>query len=92
MSNLGLNCNDLFQNIILSLFHPIGITPFEVHNVLFHEEFMLKSTLSRILLEGEKLEFVKTSVSWIAGKNTMDSCFILNFGYSAPLPWPQVSI
>ena len=21
----------------------------------------------------------------------MDSCFVLNFGYDAPLPWPQVN-
>ena len=23
-------------------------------------------------------------------ENIMDSCFVLNFGYSQPLPWPQV--
>ena len=49
-----------------------------------------KNTLQRLLTNDEKLEFVKTSVSWISGKDIMDTCFILNFGYEAPLPWPQV--
>ena len=40
----------------------------------------------------EKLEFVKKSVHWIEGKDIMDSCFILNFGFVTPLPWPQVKI
>ena len=44
------------------------------------------------LTDEEKLEFVSKSVSWIQGKDIMDSCFILNFGYEAALPWPQVSI
>ena len=43
------------------------------------------------LTDEEKLEFVSKSVSWIQGKDIMDSCFILNFGYEASLPWPQVS-
>jgi len=45
-----------------------------------------------VLINEEKWEFVKTSVAWISSKHKMDSCFILNFGYEAPLPWPQVSI
>ena len=36
------------------------------------------------------MEFVKTSVSWISSKDILDTCFILNYGYEAPLPWPQV--
>ena len=44
----------------------------------------------RVLLDAEKLDFVKKSVSWIEGKDILDTCFILNFGYEAPLPWPQV--
>ena len=44
----------------------------------------------RVLPETEKLEFLKTSVFWIEGKDIMDTCFVLNFGYEAPLPWPQV--
>ena len=51
-----------------------------------------KNTLQRLLTNDEKLEFVKTSVSWISGKDIMDTCFILNFGYEAPLPWPQVYV
>ena len=51
-----------------------------------------KNTLRRFLTDDEKLEFVKTSVSWISGKDIMDTCFVLNYGYEAPLPWPQVSI
>ena len=49
-----------------------------------------ESTSRRVLPEDEKLEFVRTSVSWIEGRDIMDSCFVLNFGYEAPLPWPQV--
>ena len=48
------------------------------------------NTLAMALLDGEKFEFVANSVSWIEGRNIMDSCFTLNFGYDAPLPWPQV--
>ena len=40
----------------------------------------------------EKIEFVKTSVSWISSKDKIDSCFVINFGYKAPLPWPQVNV
>ena len=46
----------------------------------------------RVLPEAEKLEFVKTSMAWIQGHDIMDSCFILNFGYMGPLPWPQVKM
>ena len=44
----------------------------------------------RVLLDAEKLDFVRKLVSWIEGKDILDTCFILNFGYEAPLPWPQV--
>ena len=50
------------------------------------------TTLGRVLSIEEKIEFVKTSVSWIKGKSIMDTCFILNFGFEAPLPWPQVYV
>ena len=43
-----------------------------------------------VLPEKEKFEFVKTSVFWIEGRDIIDSCFTLNYGYEAPLPWPQV--
>ena len=43
-----------------------------------------------VLLDAEKMEFVSKSVSWIQGHDIIDNCFILNFGYEAPLPWPQV--
>ena len=46
----------------------------------------------RILPDAEKLEFLKTSVSWIESKDIMDTCFVLNFGYPFRLPWPQVLI
>ena len=46
----------------------------------------------RVLPDTEKLEFVSKSVSWIEGRDISDSCFILNFGYEAPLPWPQVTM
>ena len=40
----------------------------------------------------DKMEFVRAAVAWISGMDIMDNCFILNFGYEAPLPWPQVYI
>ena len=46
--------------------------------------------LRRILDVGEKLDFVRTSVAWISDKDIVDTCFVLNFGYDDPLPWPQV--
>ena len=50
----------------------------------------LSNNKMRVLPETDKLEFVSKSVSWIEGRDIMDTCFILNFGYEAPLPWPQV--
>ena len=50
-------------------------------------KFTFKS--QRVLPSVKEFEFVKVSVSWIGAKN-MENCFILNFGYEAPLPWPQV--
>ena len=47
--------------------------------------------MRRVLPLDEKFEFVKTSMAWIH-HNIMDSCFILNFGYEAPLSWPQVQV
>ena len=41
--------------------------------------------------EKEKMEFVRAAVTWISGMDIMDNCFVLNFGYEAPLPWPQVN-
>ena len=46
----------------------------------------------KALTDAEKLEFVSKSASWIQGKDIIDSCFILNFGYEASLPWPQVHL
>ena len=69
---------------------------YNVLNVLIDDRNLLtknqnlKNTLRRVLTKEEKLEFVKTSVSWISGKEIMDTFFVLNFGYEAPLPWPQV--
>ena len=53
-------------------------------------ENLPNNNLMMVLPETEKLEFVRKSVSWIQGHDIMDTCFILNFGYEAPLPWPQV--
>ena len=36
------------------------------------------------------MEFVSKSVHWINGQDIMDTCLVLNYGYKAPLPWPQV--
>ena len=49
-----------------------------------------KSLTSRVLQDGQKIEFLSKSVAWIQGHDTMDACFVLNYGYEAPLPWPQV--
>ena len=53
------------------------------------------------MTEKGKLDFVRKSVSWIQEgqtnsisiiqkKDILDTCFVLNFGYEDPLPWPQV--
>ena len=57
-----------------------------------HKNHKASNELGRFLKNEEKLEFVRTSVSWISGKDIMDTCFVLNYGYEAPLPWPQVNI
>ena len=62
---------------------------------LFARKFLINKNLAkkpsiRVLPVAEKMEFLKTSVSWIEGRDIMDTCFILNFGYEDPLPWPQV--
>ena len=65
-------------------------------NIIFIARNYLKTknfsnnSLMRVLSYEEKLVFLKTTVSWIEGKDIIDTCFILNFGYEAPLPWPQV--
>ena len=65
-----------------------------VHTMKFVTKSQNLNILPRrwVLTNVAKWDFVKTSVSWISGKDIMDGCFILNYGYEAPLPWPQVSI
>ena len=48
--------------------------------------------LRMVLPEKNKFEFLKASVFWIEGRDIIDSCFTLNYGYEAPIPWPQVFI
>ena len=50
----------------------------------------LEIIFRRILDGAEKIEFVRTAVAWISDKDIVDTCFVLNFGYDDPLPWPQV--
>ena len=69
------------MQIIILCFIPIKLALSEPNN-----------TLMRALTDAEKLEFLSKYVSWIQGKDDMDSCFILNFGYEASLPWPQVHL
>ena len=61
---------------------------------IYSRKFFTKSknTTGRVLTDEEKLEFLKTSVSWISNRDIMDTCFVLNFGYKDPLLWPQVEI
>ena len=66
-------------------------------NSFVARKFLMAKNLSkkpsmRLLPEKEKLEFLKTSVSWIESKDIMDTCFVLNYGYEFPLPWPQVQV
>ena len=56
----------------------------------FHNPQKQLTNNSRFLTEKEKFDFVRKSVSWIESRNIIDACFVLNFGYEAPLPWPQV--
>ena len=69
------------------------VTSFSIILHIARKYLKTEKTLSnkmRVLLDTEKMEFVSKSVSWIEGRDIMDSCFVLNFGYEAPLPWPQV--
>ena len=60
-------------------------------NIQIARKFSIQKNLLRMVLPDDfRLEFVKTSVSWIEGKDIIDTCFLLNFGFEAPLPWPQV--
>ena len=43
-----------------------------------------------VLKEEEMFDFMRKAFNWIHGQDHVDTCFILNFGYEAPLPWPQV--
>ena len=63
---------------------------FSIARKFLKAERNLSNNKIRVLLDTEKLEFVSKTVSWIQGHDIMDTCFILNFGYEAPLPWPQV--
>ena len=65
---------------------------FFVARKFFMTKNLSKKPSMRLLPEAEKLEFLKTSVSWIESKDILDTCFVLNFGYEFHLPWPQVSI
>ena len=75
-----------FSNFINVLFSII----LHISRKFLKKEENLSNKKMRVLLDTEKLEFVSTTVSWIQGQDIMDGCFILNFGYEAPLPWPQV--
>ena len=41
--------------------------------------------------EQQKMEFIHDFVKWSKDKE-MDSCLVLNFGYSNPLPYFQISL
>ena len=64
---------------------------FIVRKFLKTEE-LSNNSLMRVLSIEEKFEFIRTTVSWIEGKDIIDTCFVLNFGHDASLPWPQVEI
>ena len=56
----------------------------------FENEYQeTKNNSKRILPDEDKLDFLKASLFWIERKDIM-GCLLLNFGYEAPLPWPQV--
>ena len=77
---------------------PVEIQIFIIFHQSYARKFLTKGQKpnvnlpKRVLSYEEKFEFVRTTVSWISSKrkDIMDTCFILNFGYEAPLPWPQV--
>ena len=75
----------------LSVSFRIKMTSLKILDLLFFLMILIHSNKAiRVLSSEEKLEFVRSSVSLIEGKDIMDTCFILNFGYEASLPWPQV--
>ena len=55
------------------------------------------SELSRIpskktLTNKEQFLFIKKTFSWIHGHDIIDTCIVQNFGFEAPIPWPQVDM
>ena len=36
--------------------------------------------------------FIRKTFSWIHGHDIIDTCIVQNFGFEAPLPWPQVGM
>ena len=85
------------NNVIQFYFNPLAIVfqiyesrRYKVRFWLRHNYFTLM-IFPQSLSEDEKLNFMNKTVSWIQlTENIIDSCFVLNFGYSQPLPWPQV--
>ena len=64
---------------------------FIVRKFLKTEE-LSNNSLMRVLSIEEKFEFIRTTVSWIEGKDIIATCFVLNFGHDDPIPWPQVKL
>ena len=86
---INLNNGNVMSQIFITLYlNTIFIFKVKLINVLLCP----KSLTSRVLPDAEKIEFVSKSVAWIQGHGTMDACFVLNYGYEAPLPWPQVRL
>ena len=62
-------------------------------NETFARKFLQTKTHSNMPMKrvlSDPMEFIRKSVHWIQGHDTIDTCFVLNYGYDAPLPWPQV--
>ena len=86
------NVTQLYFNplLVTFIFQIYESSRYKVRFLLGHKYFSL-IIFPQSVSEDEKLNFMNKTVSWIKlTENIMDSCFVLNFGYSQPLPWPQV--
>ena len=62
---------------------------FLIHSSISEE---LKFPPQKTLTSEEQFLFIRKTFSWIHGHDIIDTCIVQNFGFEAPLPWPQVGM
>ncbi len=85
--------------MVFFVWHGPAPDPSPVCHIFFFEGFpkvefeynVSNCRISSKISKEERFSFVRASSAWIKGKDIVDACFVLNFGYSDQLPWPQVN-